>query len=316
VIGSPGSAAGTGVALETSLDVEWAHAMAPKANILLVEVPVAPGFDSTVLTQDFAFLLQGIQYAASNGASVVSLSYGYHETINAQPGTTGFNLPNLYTLNQTYLSTAPITNIALTVSTGDTSYPGFPGTSPNVIGVGGTALFPTPTNGYGSETAWGGSLFNGAGGGGPSAFFTAPTFQSSNKVIIGARYRTIPDVSLLADPATGVSVYDSVDGAGWTAVGGTSLASPLFAGMLSITQEQRVAASKPILTTSQIQGALYALYNSGTNLNYFHDITVGINNNNDPSYPVAGYQTTTGYDLATGIGSPKANTLIPYLTSL
>lgn len=311
------NSAGTGYAGETSLDVQWAHGIAPKANILLVEVPLASGFNDAALVQDFQYLLQGIQYAASHGASVVSLSYGYFETNSAalqSQGAPRFNLPALYSLNNTYINSSPTNSVALTVSSGDQSYPGFPGTSPNVIGVGGTSLFVTSSSGYGSETAWGGQGA-GAGGGGPSAFFQAPGFQSSNKVLVGGRYRTIPDVSLIADPQTGVAIYDSVDYGGWVVIGGTSLASPVFAAELSIAQQQRVGASKAILNTAQIQNALYALYNSPNYLTYFHDITKG--NNSDPSdYGYNGYSAVTGYDLASGIGSPIANRLIPYLASL
>ena len=288
---------------ETSLDVEWAHAMAPKANILLVEVP--SGNDLPTI---FKELLEGVQYAAANGASVVSLSYGYIET--------QIGLPALYSLDHTYLANGAASNVAVTVSSGDTSYPGFPSSSPNVLSVGGTQLHVTGSNGYGSEAAWGGVLYDGAGGGGPGAFFKSPAFQVNNGISYG-RYRTLPDVALLADPISAASVYDSYDangGSAWTAYGGTSLASPLFAGMLSIAQQQRVAAGKPILNSVQINNSLYAAYKSPSYLTYFHDITGG--NNSDSYDGYAGYSTSTGYDLATGLGSPIANALVPYLAGL
>ena len=196
-------------------------------------------------------------------------------------------------LDQTYLATGAATNVAVTVSTGDNSLAAFPASSPNVIGVGGTALHATGTNNYGYETAWGGLATNGAGGGGTTAFFTNPSFQTSNGVTNYNGHRNLPDVSLIADPVTGVSVYDSYDtssngGNPWTQIGGTSLASPVFAGELAIVQQHRVAASKPILNSVQINNALYGLYNSPSYSTYFHDITQGTNS--EPAYSFAGHQ--------------------------
>jgi subtilase family serine protease len=313
-----------GTTIETSLDVEWAHAMAPRANILLVEVPAAS--NGAVA---FGQLLHGVQLAATQGASVVSLSYGFPETNLYKLASNNPNLPLLtiglpgvYLDSQTYLNSGAATQVAVTVSTGDSSTPLFPASSPNVIGVGGTALHVTSNGAYSFETAWGGTAFDGAGGGGTTAFFAPPTFQSGNG--LSNPYRSLPDVSLLADPATGVAVYDSYGTGGgnpWNQIGGTSLSAPLFAGMLSIVQQDRVAASKPILTSAQINAADYALYNSPNYLTYFHDVTQGSNSFTgfDPfgrPLSIAGHSTSRGYDQATGIGSPIANTLVPYLASL
>jgi subtilase family serine protease len=303
---SPGA---DGVGVEISLDVEWAHAMAPKANILLVDVSDAGSTYNTV----FQELLHGVQYAAGAGASVVSLSYGYTES--------GIGTSNVQTLDNTYLAPTASNNaasrVAVTVSTGDSTYPGYPATSPNVIGVGGTSLYLASARGiYNFETAWGGLGGAGAGGGGVSSVFATPTFQSSNGVNLG--HRSIPDVSMVADPVTGVSLYDSYDGLGWTDVGGTSLAAPVTAGIIALAQEQRVDASKPILNSVQINTALYSLYNSPSYSTYFHDITLGNNNsvNTRGRTTTTGFPAKAGYDEATGIGSIIANTLVPYLASL
>jgi len=290
---------GSGVDVETSLDVEWAHAMAPKAKILLVEVP-ATGNGYNV----FAELLHGVQYAASQpGVSSISLSYGYPE----------FLIGNVAALSKQYLATGAAFNVPVMVSSGDYELPLFPSTSPNVISVGGTALRVKDAAGtYKNEAAWGGEATSGAGGGGYSSTFASPLFQSNNGVNFVTR--TIPDVSAIADPYTGVSVYDSFgigNGNPWSTVGGTSLASPVFAGIVALAQQDRIAANKPILNSTQINNLLYQ-----TNLNpadyakYFNDITLG--NNNDTSGNL-GYITATGYDLATGLGSVKANTVVPYL---
>jgi subtilase family serine protease len=309
VTNSPSGGGDTSV--ETSLDVEWAHAMAPKANILLVEVPATGN-----IANSFAELLHGVQYAAAHGASAVSLSYGYVETnVYGQTGTF-IDLPALYSQNQTYLATGAAASVAVTVSAGDYTLALYPSTSPNVIAVGGTSLHLTGSGQYSYETAWGGNATSGAGGGGTSAFFSSPTYQTANGVNFNS-FRATPDVSLVADPYTGVSVYDSYgsnSSSPWQDIGGTSLASPLFAGMIALAQQDRVALSKPLLTSNQIDTAMYALYNSSSYSTYFHDVTLG--NNNDVGAGYTGYNAVTGYDRATGIGSPIASKLIPYLTSL
>ena len=147
-LASVGSAKGTGVGDETSLDVELAHAMAPLANILLVEVPA-----SGTAANEFKELLQGAQFAASQsvgGAPVVdvSMSYGYPES--------SIGNSSVVSLNNTYVATGALTSVPLDVSSGDGSSPEFPATSPNVIAVGGTSLYLTSQNAYHYETAWGG----------------------------------------------------------------------------------------------------------------------------------------------------------------
>ena len=303
------SAVNTGVAGETSLDVQLAHAMAPLANILLVEVP-ATGSNANA----FAELLHGVQYAAAQpGVVVVSLSYGGSER--------GIGT-SLASLDNTYLATGAATNVPITVSTGDSSSPSYPASSPEVVAVGGTSLYLASVRGkYGYESAWGGQAGAGAGGGGLSTNFAAPTYQTSNGVNYGKR--SIPDVSLVADPYTGVSFYDSLDEttqypSPWGDTGGTSVAAPVFAGMLDLAQQDRLAAGKMLLNSAQIDSTIYSLYNSTSYLTYFHDIAQGNNSNVTSSgrTTVAGYTATTGYDLATGVGSPIGSTFVPYLTSL
>ncbi len=315
--GTVGSAAGTGLGAETSLDVEWAHAMAPQANILLVEVP-----DTDDDADGFAELLHGVQLAATDGADVVSLSYADLE----QNVTDSKGNNQVVSLNSTYLASGAATNVPIVVATGDNTLPNFPATSPNVIAVGETSLYLASVKGkYSFETAWGGLAVDdaddGAGGGGESAYFAAPAFQTSNGVSYSNR--AIPDVSLVADPITGASFYDSLDTtelfpSPWTANGGTSWAAPLFAGMLSLAQQTRVAAGKAILNSAQVHSAIYSTYNSSSYSTYFHDITLG--NNSTPAQGeqdgVAGYSAGTGYDLATGVGSPIGNTFVPYLAAL
>ncbi len=303
-LGTVATAAGTGVGGETSLDVEWAHAMAPMANIILVEVP---GSGSTY-TALFNQLLHGVQYAAQLGADSISLSYGATEA--------SIGASNVSSLATTYLSTGAAANVSVSVSTGDGSTPLFPATSPYVTAVGGTSLYLNSVKGsYGFETAWGGLANAGAGGGGLSTNFATPSFQSNNGVNLGKR--AIPDVSLDADPVTAVSIYDSLDSstAPWTSTGGTSVASPLFAGVVALVQQNRLAANLAPLTSVQLDTKLYSLYNSSSYSTDFHDVTEGSNKNQSSSKTVtAGFTATTGYDEATGIGSPIASAMVPTLS--
>jgi subtilase family serine protease len=290
--------------VEESLDVEWAHAIAPGAQIILVEAN----------SQSLSDLMASVATAASQpGVSVVSMSWGFAE------GQAVFAADEA-----AYDRVFNVPGVTFVASTGDygAADPEYPAFSPNVVAVGGTSLYLASARGkYSYETAWGGLAGAGAGGGGLSTNFGPPTFQSSNGVNFSKR--AIPDVSMVADPVTAVSVYDSFDasynndGDPWTAYGGTSVAAPVTAGVLGLAQQDLIAASKPILNSVQADTAFYEAYNSPSYSTYFHDITLGNNSNVNSRgrTTVTGFNATTGYDEATGIGSLIANTLVPYLAS-
>jgi subtilase family serine protease len=275
-----------GWGLEISLDVEWVHSIAPYANIDLVECQNDSGdslFGAEVDGQPYS---SGVVYAATlPGVVVVTNSYGGGE-FNGET-----NYDGQFTTNP---------NVAYTFSTGDTGAPGgYPAYSPNVIAVGGTSLAVKSIAGkYGSEMGWshGSDPWDNtnASGGGVSQYEATPAFQSSNGVNLGAR--STPDVSWLADPNTGVYIYDTYDVGGYTVEGGTSLASPMWAGLIAIGDQERGSAGS--LGTAAIQDLLYGAYDSSSYHSDFHDETVGYNGDNQ----YAG----TGYDLVTGIGSPIA----------
>ena len=233
--------------LEIALDVQWAHAIAPNAKILLVEAK----------SNSFSDLLSAVNYARSRSDVVaVSMSWGGSE----------FSGESAY--DSYFTSSYGATFYA---SSGDNGAgTSWPAASANVISVGGTTL--TFSNGVvSSETAWSGS------GGGVSTYVSTPTYQTS----LGYSNRAIPDVSYDADPNSGFAVYDSY-GYGWIVVGGTSAGAPQWAAIQALGRSA---------TTSNIYNA-YAqapLYQAD-----FRDITAGSN----------GYNAGTGYDLATGIGSP------------
>jgi subtilase family serine protease len=279
-----------GAGLEIALDIEWAHAMAPEARI-------------DVVNDDFSSLdaiFQGMATAATlPGVSVVSISYlSFFEA--AGKGSTEVALDN------TYLAPALATNPHATffAASGDFNVlfdegPSYPSISPLVVSVGGTSLFLTKSGQWGNEVGWAGS------GGGISNTYPEPPYQQNDGFDSGG-FRTNPDVAADADPSTGVAVYDPFDfgtATPWVQDGGTSLATPLWAGMAAIADQGRVlAGGKPLGSTAMLTD-LYNLANVAPG--DFHDITQG--NNGFPAGP--------GYDLVTGLGSPKANLLVPDLAA-
>ena len=199
--------------------------------------------------------------------------------------------------------------ITFLAATGDTGTPsGYPAFSPNVVAVGGTSLTIQTNGTYVSETPWNNST--GADGGGTSIYEPLPSYQDDVNGVNQAStsFRNVPDISMDADPDTGVYVRDTFGGGGWWQVGGTSLATPLMAGVVAVANQGRAVNGLPTLNgATQTLPALYSLYgNSTTYANDFHDVTTGSNG----TYPAG-----TGYDLATGIGTPIANTLVPALAN-
>jgi subtilase family serine protease len=275
-----------GWSLETALDVEWAHAIAPKANIVLVEAP-----DSTLNS-----LLNAVHTAASlPNVSVVSMSWGTNEFYGE------WNLENLF---NTPAGHTGETFVAASGDSGAWSGPSFPAVAPNVLAVGGSTLTLGSGNSYGSETGWTYSTggFSGLDNG-FSYGVSVPSYQVSTLNAAGLNYglRTTPDVSLNADPNTGFAVYASVPNSsqsGWFDVGGTSAAAPAWAGLVAITDQGLAASGKSTLTTTQLLNNLYSLPSSD-----FHAITAGFN----------GYNAGSGYNLVTGLGTPQANRLVPGL---
>lgn len=168
-----------------------------------------------------------------------------------------------------------------------------PADDPNVVGVGGTTLNVGSGSVYKSETAWSNANGNG-GGGGISSQFTRPSYQTGTNLTNANR--EVPDVSADADPNTGYSVYCSVSAAGcggWLTVGGTSAAAPLWAASAADINQYLATLNQP--TFGSASASIYKLYNTNQTYNAYHDITAGSN---------LFYNAATGYDLASGIGSP------------
>jgi subtilase family serine protease len=246
----------SGWALETALDAEWAHAMAPDASLLVVEAA----------SDDSSDLLSAVDYAVSSGAQIVSMSWGCTES------------PSQVFADSHFSSGS---TVFLAASGDDGSGAVWPASSSNVISVGGTSLSLDSSGARTGETAWSSS------GGGISFFESEPQWQSNFG--IASVTRATPDVSFNADPKTGVSVYCSVeiDGAsGWYQMGGTSLGAPAWAGIVADINESTAyiknAASFYILAGSS------SYKNTG---NCFNDITRGNNGFYEAS---TGYDVVTG----------------------
>lgn len=260
--GGPWPKANSGWALEISLDVEIAHATCSNCKILLVEA------NSSSLSS----LAAAVKTAAKLGATEISNSYGGSEFSSE--------------LSETYAAPYNQPGIAVTVSSGDNGYGsfGFPAALSSVITVGGTTLTLGEENTYGGETVWSGA------GSGCSLYAAAPEWQGFLSDCAGKRGTA--DVAADADPSTGAAVYDSVKyqgRSGWFKVGGTSLSSPLIAGVYAL------AGGLPAGTSAA--SGLYGHLGDGTVL---HDVTSGSNGNCSTLMCEAG----TGYDGPTGVGTP------------
>jgi subtilase family serine protease len=192
----------SGWALETSLDVEWAHAIAPDAKIILVEAT----------TQSGANLLKAVDYAASvPGAVAISMSWG------------GAEFPEELSFDSHFKS---VSGAVFFASSGDNGAgASWPASSPYVIGVGGTSLSLSTSGAFSRETAWQGS------GGGVSAYEKEPAYQSNYSIPKAGGMRAIPDVSYDADPASGFPIYHA---GVWREVGGTSAGAPQWAAIAAL----------------------------------------------------------------------------------
>lgn len=294
---------------ETSLDVEWAHAIAPDAAI---DVVVAPDAKS-------GSLHAAEQYAITNHlGSVISMSFGALE-----PSIPGGARNRLLQHADSLYQQAKAAHITLIASTGDLGAtngknapptPQFPASDPLVTSVSGTSLLMSDTGVYRRETVWNDSSASlcplgcafgtqqGATGGAPSALFKTPAFQ---QMLFHPATREVGDVSYNAGVYTSVLVYMGFLGAGsgFYTVGGTSAAAPQWAGIVALANQ---SAGHPLGFINQ---ALYDIAKGPAYHLAFHDITVGNNGLPGSASEPAG----PGYDMPTGLGSPNVANLIPAL---
>jgi kumamolisin len=255
--------------LEISLDIEWAHAMAPNAKIILVEA-------ASNSNKDLMFAEQKASDIVNNeGGGEISNSWSMSEFPDESNGDNQF-------LKQ---------GVVYLAASGDNYYTQYPSSSPNVIAVGGTSILRDSTGAFISEAPWWNN--KGGEGAGSSPFQPRPDFQASVSSIVGL-WRGIPDLVAVADPSVGgVWVYDSANvmassNKGWLSEGGTSAATPIVAAL--INKANHFAASS---------AAELAIIYSHLGTRSFTDITTG------KCGPGQFYSANAGWDYCSGVGSPN-----------
>jgi subtilase family serine protease len=243
----------TDSAIETSLDLDMVSATCPNCNILLVE-----GNDDT-----WKSLGASVDEAVALGAHIVSVSYG-GSSKNVNPA--DYDHPG----------------VVIVAAGGDGGYLGHrdhePADFPTVVAVGGTQLTRTSGGRGWAETVWPGS-------GSGCSKFAKPSWQLDR----GCKHRTANDIAAVADPQTGVAVYDSYQQSGWLQIGGNSVGTPLNASVFALAGN-----------ASQLNAA-ESFYQAG-NQQYLNDVTTGVNGTCSPKYLCTG---EVGYDGPTGWGTPN-----------
>jgi subtilase family serine protease len=296
---------------EIALDVEWAHAIAPGANLLLVEAT----------SDDTDDLMAAVNYARNAaGVSVVSMSWGGSEYVDWGNGGESDSQTSLDPDFTTPAGHEGVTFVAAAGDSGQQSGVQWPASSPNVVAVGGTTLTLDTDGTYESETGWSGTS------GGYSQVEGEPTYQDGVQTT-GAR--SVPDVAYDADPNTGFAEYDSVKDngvVGWQEVGGTSAGTPQWAGLIAIADQGRVIAGKTTLDgKTQTLPALYSLYSAPNTTDHaayttdFNDIESGGTGGYHFRYGGPGNngnEASAGYDDVTGLGSPHAAGVISALSGV
>jgi len=272
----------SGWASEECLDVQMVHVANPYAQITVIEAK-SNSYDDMNYAVDYANKLPETQ--------IISMSWGSEE-FNAQ-----INYDKYFTNKK----------ICYCASSGDENFVCYPASSPNVIAVGGTTLILNDLNMRESEKTWP------SAGSGVSKYSVIPTYQSGCKNISGNK-RLVPDISCIGNPSYGVQMYYNNS---YFVVGGTSVSAPLFAGILSIVNQQRIDSKLSTLTSvssatkNLFQKYIYKnLYNASFKnkphlySDNFYDITIGKNGI---------HNATKYYDKATGLGVPICSSLITKL---
>jgi subtilase family serine protease len=327
----PANSEMVGWAEETTLDVEYAHTIAPGANILLVETPVS----ETEGVQGFPQIVKAEEYVLHHyHADVISQSFGATEQTFPSPQAVEA-LRGAYQLaDQDHVTVLAASGDsgAADVKLDETTYYPFPVTSwpdsdPLVTGVGGTQLHFNAQGNPTAPTVWNDTydkatndFVNGnagpnplASGGGTSIFFSRPSYQNGVRGVVGD-HRGVPDISMSAACNGSVDIYSTFAGApsGWAPTCGTSEATPLFAGIVALADQ---VAGHPL---GLINPALYQL--SAEHAPGIVDVTSG---NNAVSFSqggrertIRGFRAAPGYDLASGVGTVNALYFVPELARL
>jgi len=301
-----------GWAFEATLDVQWSHANAPQANIVLLTQPVS----ETEGVQGMPQMLALINYALVHKlGKIISLSWGATEN-------TLFTAAGQAIIQQfeATFRRARREGVTILVAAGDSGaadvdvndnyYPfavvDYPASSPQVTAIGGTSLYANENGRYLFESVWNNAT--GAGAGGVSQLLAEPSYQQSlpaiDQQLLGA-FRGIPDLAYNADPFTAVLVYISFlpGGEGYYFIGGTSEGAPQWAGIVADINQQ---AGHPV---GFLNRKLYRLGAAGALDDTLHDVKFGFNDFAYGALYVTGYNATAGWDLTTGWGTPKLQKL-------
>src|SRR5271167_79327 len=250
--------------IEESLDVQWAHAMAPNAKLYLVEA-ASNSFNDLFTAETVAASI-----VANDGGGVISNSWGGSEFNGETAFDSFFSYPG----------------VVYFASTGDGPGVIYPSASPYVVAVGGTTLSRNASTGaYIFESAWNST------GGGLSQYEAIPSYQKGVANVVGTQ-RGVPDVSAEADPDSGVWVRDSGNG-GWYIVGGTSASSPIWAGIVSAAGNN-LGSSEAELTT---------IYKNRSNKLDFSDVKSGVCGPWNSNLTQVGYDLCTGVGSPVGYGA-------------
>jgi subtilase family serine protease len=328
---NPNNSDMVGWAGETTLDVEYAHTIAPGANLLLVETPVSEtegvhGFPQIVKAEEYV-LNHHLGDVISQSFSATEQTFQNFSAVQALRGAY-----QLAAKDKVTVLTAAGDSGAADVGLDESTYYLFPVTSwpdsdPLVTGIGGTQLHfnsagqPTaPTvwndtyNKVTNEFAAGNAGPNPlAGGGGKSIFFTRPWYQNGVRNVVGDQ-RGVPDISMSAACNGSVDTYGTFGGApaGWSPACGTSEATPLFAGIVALADQ--VAGH----SLGLINPALYQL--SAQHAPGITDVTSGSNTvsfkQGGREHTVRGFTARPGYDLASGVGTVNAEYFVRELAFL
>jgi subtilase family serine protease len=328
---NPGNSGMAGWAGETTLDVEYAHTIAPDASILLVETPVS----ETEGVNGFPQIIAAENYVLNHHlGDVISQSFSATEetfTSYGQLAPLRSAYLNAYRRGVTVLSAAGDSGAANARLDGKTFYlhptTTWPPSDPLVTGIGGTELSLAASGHHVSpDVVWNDTynvsankFFSGdagpnpiAGGGGKSIFFSRPSYQDRVGGVVGDA-RGVPDISMSAACTGAVDTYQSFGGhPGWFPTCGTSEAAPLFAGIVALADQ---VAGHPL---GLINPALYTM--SERHLPGIVPVTSGNNSvtftQNDQDHTVQGFSAQPGYSLAAGVGTVNGALFVPELARL
>ncbi|MGH2409750.1 MAG: S53 family peptidase, partial [Chloroflexota bacterium] len=239
---------------EVAMDVEYAHAIAPQANLRVYFVPDT--CDPTACKGDWSSLEGAVSTAVADGAKVVTGSWGDLESDLGSAGISTF---------EPILQSAAATGVSFFFASGDTGSAGgvaYPASSPWAVAVGGAQLSASDPASAANLSGWPLS------GGGCSTLLARPAWQSA--VLVGCANRAVPDLALDADPNTGVPIYFSLGTTqGWLIAGGTSLATPMAAALYAdACAEAACGWANPALATAGTQSGAYSSVLAGSNGDY------------------------------------------------